>query len=182
MRYRRDRVPGATWFFTVNLADRRSDVLVRHVQSLRAAFRTVRASHPFELDAVVVLPEHLHAIMRLPEGDADYAMRWSLIKAAFTRAVAGREFVAGRRTERRERTLWQTRYWEHRIRDARDLQAHVDYIHYNPVKHGHVQRPIEWPFSSLHRYVAHGVLPRDWASEPDPPSKAHTWGERPKAG
>lgn len=178
MRYRRDRVAGATWFFTVNLADRRSDLLVRHIASLRAAFRTVRASHPFELDAIVILPEHLHAVMRLPDGDAAYALRWGLIKASFTRAVAGREFVAGRRAERRERSLWQARYWEHRIRDARDHAAHVDYVHYNPVKHGHVQRPIEWPFSSVHRYVARGLLPPDWASDPDTASGSATWGER----
>ena len=165
MRYRRSNVTGATWFFTVNLADRQQDLLTLHIDLLRKVIRKVKARHPFEIIAMVVMPEHLHTIWTLPPDDADYATRWSLIKAGFSRALPETESIRDSRRHKRERGIWQRRYWEHQIRDDADLQAHVDYIHYNPVKHGHARLPAEWPFSSIHRYIACGRLSPEWSSE-----------------
>jgi putative transposase len=167
MRYRRAWVPGGTYFFTVTLADRSQALLTEHIEALRHAVRGVRACHPFEILAMVVLPEHLHCIWQLPDGDQDYPTRWALLKPAFSRQITREdERISQSRQRKRERGIWQRRYWEHCIRDADDLQRHIDYIHYNPVKHGHVQRPIDWPYSSIHRYVRHGLLPADWAGAP----------------
>ncbi len=105
---------------------------------------------------MVVLPEHLHAIWTLPTDDADYPMRWSLIKASFSRSLPKSETIRQSRRRKRERGIWQRRYWEHQIQDDADLQAHVDYIHYNPVKHGHARLPVEWPHSSIHRFIERG--------------------------
>ena len=172
--YRRVWVPGGTFFFTVNLADRRADTLVRHVDALRVAFAQVKARHPFELIAVVVLPDHLHAIWQLPPDDADYATRWSRIKAGFSRAIPAGEAIRPSREVKGERGIWQRRYWEHQIRDEADLARHTDYIHYNPVKHGHVRSAVEWPHSSLHRYIRQGRLPANWQPRPPvPPSTRH---------
>ncbi|OQS11471.1 transposase [Chromobacterium violaceum] len=165
MQYRRSIAGGGTWFFTVNLADRRQDYLTRHIDVLRQVVRQVRDRHPFEIVAMVVLPDHFHAVWTLPEGDADYATRMALIKAGFSRNLPKAERIRESRVRRRERGIWQRRYWEHQIRDEADLQAHVDYIHYNPVKHGHVERVADWPYSSFHRYVRLGWLPADWAGE-----------------
>ena len=162
MRYRRAQAKGGSFFFTVNLADRSSTLLVDHVDVLRRVMRTVRAAHPFELTAIVVLPEHLHCVWRLPVGDTDYSMRWSLIKAGFSRCLPIAEPIRLSRTRKRERGIWQRRYWEHRIRDDDDLRRHIDYIHYNPVKHNYVSRPAVWRYSSLHRYVRLGALPESW--------------------
>ena len=162
MLYRRANVPGGTYFFTVNLLDRRSDLLLRNVEVLREVVSEVKARHPFVIVAMVVLPEHLHAIWRLPPEDADYPMRWALIKAGFSRSLRKEEAVSTSRALKRERAIWQRRYWEHLIRDDDDLARHVDYVHYNPVKHGWVQQPMDWPYSTLHRYVRQGVLPQDW--------------------
>ncbi|MBK4737963.1 REP-associated tyrosine transposase [Noviherbaspirillum pedocola] len=166
MRYRRIHVAGGTYFFTVNLAQRRSGLLVRHIDDLRTAIREVKARHPFLIVAMVVLPDHLHAIWRLPEGDANYAMRWSLIKAAFSRRVEKGESIDPSRKKKHERRVWQRRYWEHWIRDENDLRRHVDYIHYNPVKHGWVQRAVDWQYSTLHRYIERGLVPTHWGSNP----------------
>ena len=165
MRYRRAQTAGATYFFTVNLANRRSDLLVQHIDELREVTRIVKRTHPFVIEAMVVLPEHLHTIWKLPEGDADYPMRWSLIKSSFSRGLEKTESIRASRVKKRERGIWQRRYWEHQIRDEYDFERHVDYIHYNPVKHGYVKRPIDWPFSTLHRYVQTGVLPEHWGSD-----------------
>ena len=166
MRYRRAWVPGGTFFFTVNLADRRADTLVRHVDALRVAFAQVKARHPFELIAVVVLPDHLHAIWQLPPDDADYATRWSRIKAGFSRAIPAGEAIRPSREVKGERGIWQRRYWEHQIRDESSLQRRMDYIHYNPVKHGWAKRPADWPHSSFAHHVARGMYPEDWAAAP----------------
>jgi putative transposase len=164
VRYRRNFVAGAVYFFTVTLADRRSKALVDHIDALRAAIRTTRQSHPFEIDAVVVLPEHLHIVMTLPPGDADFSNRWSLIKRRFTTAVAkAGETIA--RHPNGEHALWQRRFWEHTIRDDRDFERHIDYIHFNPVKHGLVTRVRDWPHSSFHRYVRQGLMPEDWGGD-----------------
>jgi len=166
--YTRACVPGACYFFTVNLAHRRNhDLLVRHVGALRFAVAVTRRDHPFEIDAMVVLPDHLHALWQLPEGDADFSSRCRLIKARFSRAVPAGERIAPSRARRGERGLWQRRFWEHLIRDERDWQRHVDYIHYNPVKHGYVSRATDWPYSSLHRFVRTGWCDPDWGAAED---------------
>jgi putative transposase len=160
--YRRNFVPGGTFFFTVTLADRRSSVLVDHIAGLRAAFRLTRNERPFTLDAVVVLPDHLHVIMTLPSNDADFSGRWRRLKGLFTRSVMG----VGVRIDRNQKgkyALWQRRFWEHTVRDAEDFALHVDYIHFNPVKHGLVSRVCDWPYSSFHQYMRKGLLPNDWA-------------------
>lgn len=160
--YRRARVAGASYFFTLALADRRQDLLTRHVDLLRECFRQARLRRPFGIDAVVILPEHLHLVMSLPAGDQDYAIRIAALKALFVRALrAGGAPV--RPSGRREAGIWQPRYWEHVLRDERDFAAHVDYIHINPLKHGLVQRVVDWPWSSFHRYVRDGLLTADWA-------------------
>jgi putative transposase len=162
--YRRNQLPGGTYFFTVTLADRQSHALTENIKHLRATFRRVMIVQPFEIVAMVVLPEHLHTIWTLPPDDADYAGRWRAIKAGFTRDLihAGANLT---RNAKGEYDLWQRRYWEHTIRDDGDLAHHVDYIHHNPVKHGLVSRVAAWPHSSFHRYVRQGVLPEDWAGE-----------------
>lgn len=160
--YTRAFAPGGTFFFTVNLADRSTTLLTDHLETLRDSVRRVREAHPFCTVAMVVLPEHLHAIWTLPEGDADYPTRWALIKAGFSRRLAKIERINPSRRHKGERGIWQRRYWEHQIRDEDDLARHVDYIHYNPVKHGYVYAPRDWPHSSFHRFVREGVLPTDW--------------------
>jgi putative transposase len=158
MRYRRTRSPGGSWFFTVVTRDRnpvfRKPVMVA---LLRHALRKVRGSLPFTIEAIVVLPDHLHCIWTLPAGDSDYSTRWRLVKSCFTRA--GRDA-----TDYYSGSVWEHRYRECLIRDDSDFQAHVDYIHYNPVKHGYVDRPLDWPSSSLARYVRQGVYPADWGA------------------
>jgi putative transposase len=163
MRYRRANTAGATYFFTVNLADRSSALLVDAVDVLRDAVRLVQRRHPFHIDAMVVLPDHLHALWTLPEGDAGFPQRWALIKAGFSRKLPKGERRSASRERKGERGIWQRRYWEHQIRDDNDFTRHVDYIHINPVKHGLAARPIDWPHSSIHRYVREGILPSDWA-------------------
>jgi putative transposase len=170
MRYRRSSVAGGTFFFTVNLADRSSRLLTDHIELLRGSVRKVRQSYPFEVMAMVVLPDHLHAVWRLPRTDCDYPLRWSLVKAGFSRALEKTERIGASREQKRERGIWQRRYWEHQIRDDADLARHVDYIHINPVKHGYVKTPTDWRYSSIHRYIRQGLLPGDWAAgmnEPD---------------
>ncbi|MBS0563020.1 MAG: transposase [Proteobacteria bacterium] len=160
--YLRPRAPGASVFFTVALADRRSDLLVREVGRLRAAVAAVRAARPFGIEAWVVLPDHLHAVWWLPEGNADYSVRWGAIKARFTRGLP-----AGRLREshefRREKGIWQRRFWEHHIRDEADLEAHVRYCWINPVKHGLVERAVDWSYSSIHRDIRVGRVEPEWA-------------------
>ena len=160
--YRRNLVPGGTYFFTVTLADRGSDRLVRYVGLLREAFRITRRERPFRIDAIVVLPDHLHAVWTLPPDDADYPGRWRRIKADFSRRVAAVEPTVAK-NRRGEYRLWQRRYWEHTIRNDTDLARHIDYVHFNPVKHGLVAQARDWRFSSFHRYVRAGLLPADWA-------------------
>jgi putative transposase len=162
MRYRRANVKGGTYFFTVNLAERHLRLLVDHVDILRTAVRTMKQRHPFHIDAFVVLPDHLHAIWTLPEGDVDFATRWMLIKAGFSRQIAKGERRNASRIDKGERGIWQRRYWEHLIRDDNDYEQHVDYVHYNPVKHGHVRCAAEWAHSSIHRYIAAGTISCSW--------------------
>ena len=165
--YRRVWVPGGTFFFTVNLLERRHKrLLVEHVDHLRASFRDARRAKPFEVIAISVMPEHLHCLWRLPEGDADNASRWARIKSGFSRRLPLTERRSDARIEKRERGIWQRRFWEHMIVDEDDYRNHIDYIHINPVKHGYVRRAVDWPYSSLHGYVATRQLPADWACDP----------------
>lgn len=164
--YRRLWVPGGTYFFTVNLLERRRRLLVEHIDLLRTSFRTTCVARPFEVIAIVVLPDHLHCIWRLPAGDADNANRWAQIESGFCRRLPALERRSIGRIARCERGISQRRYWEHLIRDEDDLRHHVDYIHFNPVKHGHAVRAADWAHSSFHRWVGQGVYPVDWASEP----------------
>src|ERR1700687_974531 len=162
--YRRNFVPGGTYFFTVTLADRRSSALVDHIAALRAAFRAGRRERPFTIDAIVILPDHLHSIFTLPPGDADFSGRWRRIKGHLSNQV----IAAGATVKRRpngEYALWQRRFWEHTIRNEDDYARHVDYIHFNPVKHGLVSRVRDWPYSSFHLYVRQGLLAEDWAGD-----------------
>jgi putative transposase len=176
VRYRRNFVPGGTYFFTVTLADRSASTLVDHITALRSAFRATRRERPFAVDAVVVLPDHLHAIFTLPPRDADFSGRWRRIKGHFsTRTLASR--VSGRRYRDGRHALWQRRFWEHTIRNEEDFARHVDYIHYNPVKHGLVSRVCDWPHSSFHTYVRQGLLPEDWAGDAE--EVGSSYGERP---
>lgn len=162
VRYRRNFVPGATYFFTVTLADRRSSALVDHVGALRQAFRICRHERPFSIDAIVVLPDHLHAVVTLPPGDSDFPGRWRRIKGHFSRQMIASGTPVMRRVNG-DYALWQRRFWEHTIRDEGDLARHVDYVHFNPVKHGLVRRVADWPYSSFHRYAQQKLLDDDWA-------------------
>jgi putative transposase len=175
VRYRRNFVPGGTYFFTVTLADRTSSALVDHISTLRMAFRIARQERPFAIEAIVILPDHLHAIWTLPSGDYDFSSRWKRIKAHFThRLVAGG--VPINRHRNGEYLLWQRRFWEHTIRNETDFERHVDYVHFNPLKHKLVTRVGEWPYSSFHLYVRRGLLPANWAGEVE--DSARDFGER----
>jgi putative transposase len=174
--YRRYRMAGGTYFFTVNLLQRYpNDLLVRYIEWLRAIVREVRKKWPFHIDAWVILPDHLHCVWTLPPGDNDFTNRWRLIKQGFSRALPMTERRSSVRIARGERGIWQRRFWEHAIRDDEDYAAHVDYCHINPFRHGYVKRVSDWPYSTFHRYVEHGVYPRDWAGGPESELEA---GER----
>lgn len=148
--YIRPKVSGASVFFTVTLQERGTSLLVDHVATLRGAVAATRAERPFQIDAWVVLPDHLHCVWTLPGDDHDFSTRWRLIKARFSRALPEgnlrRSHVA-----RQERGIWQRRFWEHHIRDEGDMAEHVKYCWTNPVKHGLVERPEDWAYSSIHR-------------------------------
>ena len=164
--FRRSIVPGATYFFTANTSQRRK-VLTNapFYSALWNAFRQVNAEQPFTIDVFILLPDHLHCIWTLPLGDAHYALRWNVIKRLISQAT--RYLIEPTRDrsrqQRRELGLWQRRFWEHQIRDEQDFIKHVEYIHWNPVKHGYVARVKDWPYSSFHRYVSQGLYPLDWA-------------------
>lgn len=156
--YRRLWRPGGRYFFTVNLARPGEDLLVRHVDLFRACYARCLADAPFRTDAIVVLPDHLHAIWSLPRGDADFASRWRRIKAGFSRGLGETRGRSDSKRRKGERGIWQRRYWEHCIRDADDMAAHLRYVLCNPVQHGYVSRATDWPYSSIHRDIAAGRL------------------------
>ena len=164
VRYRRNFIAGGTYFSTVTLADRTSSALVDHVTALRMAFRIARHERPFTIDAIAILPDHLHAIWTLPSNDSDFSGRWKRIKANFTHRLVAAG-VPVKRHPNGEYALWQRRFWEHTIRNEIDFERHVDYVHFNPVKHRLVNRASDWPYSSFHLYVRCGVLPADWAGD-----------------
>jgi len=168
-RYRRADTPGATYFFTL-VTYRRQPILcdapIR--TALRDAIHEVRTRRPFVVDAWVLLPDHLHCLWTLPPGDADFATRWSQVKRGVSMAC-GQQYrreawLTASKMKHRESTLWQRRYWEHQIRNEADFVRHIDYIHYNPVKHGLCQAPSEWPYSTLHRYIEAGIVLADWGA------------------
>lgn len=164
--YRRRFIPGGTYFFTVNLLDRRDDLLTREIEKLRAAWGYAARRHPFETVAAVVLPDHLHCVWRLPSEDHDFSTRWRLIKTEFSR-VLSRSKDAETKRRPGERGIWQRRFWEHLIRDEDDLERHVNYIHFNPVKHSHVLDPDDWLYSTWHDWKKEfgrpiDVPPEDW--------------------
>ncbi len=165
--YRRYRIAGGTYFFTINLLDRRGDLLVRHIEDLRNAVRRTRAERPFHIDAWVVLPDHLYCVLTLPPRDDDFSNRIKAIKIRFSRALPPVESRSAVRSARGERGIWQRRFWEHAIRDDADYARDLDYVHFNPVKHGYVDRAIAWPYSTFQRWVTAGAYPPDWGVSAD---------------
>jgi len=166
--YRRAKILGGTYFFTVKTFERKPILTEEPYRlALRQAIVEVRALLPFESIAWILLPDHLHTVWKLPESDANFSLRWSLIKQRVTRQCmdeTGPISIKRSRQKRREGTIWQQRFWEHLIRNDVDLERHVNYIHYNPVKHGYVSRVLDWPYSTFHQYVRRGTYPADWAS------------------
>jgi putative transposase len=159
--YRRNLLKGGTYFFTLALQNRKTKYLIDHIDSLRIAMKKTRQKMPYTTIAIVILPEHLHAIWELPENDKNYPTRLRLMKSYFTQSLIKND-VALKNNNRGRYNIWQERYWEHTIRDEDDLEAHVNYIHYNPVKHGLVQRTADWPYSSFHSYVKKKILSPHW--------------------
>ncbi len=173
MYYGRVRIPGASYFFTVVTCDRRP--IFQHTEAIAlfdAAVTRIRQRHPFEIDATVILPDHIHTIWTLPDGDADFSTRWRLVKEAFTKPFVRQNLPSSRSDSRRskgEQPVWQRRFWEHLIRDEADYVAHVDYIHINPVHHGLAAAASEWPHSSFAEWVERGVYAPNWGSDKMPP-------------
>ncbi|MCC6423567.1 MAG: transposase [Phycisphaerales bacterium] len=166
--YRRAHVPGGTFFLTLVTCQRVGIFAsTGNINRLRQVIRLVRRERPFEIVAAVVLPDHLHLLWTLPEGDSDFSRRVGRIKALFTQSLqrecpALNESYSPSRQKHREASLWQRRFWEHTIRDEADLRNHLDYIHYNPVRHGLVNCPHAWKHSSFHHWVNVGGYEPDW--------------------
>jgi len=185
--YRRAHAPGGAFFFTLVTHQRRAIFETpERVELLREALRRVRREQPFEIVAAVVLPDHVHFLWTLPPGDADFSRRIGRIKIEFTRSLdvrSPRKLRESSRRNRRESDVWQRRFWEHTIQDERDLERHLDYIHYNPVKHGHALCPHAWSFSSFSQWVRRGAYEADWGCQcrsrdfkaPDAPEGAAEW-------
>ena len=167
MKYRRAIATGGTYFFTVVTYNRRKILCEpENVDLLRNSFRYVMQQHPFKIDAIVILPDHLHSIWTLPEKDADFSTRWRLIKSYFSRKCHAQyqKNISISRQYKKEKAVWQRRFWEHQIRDEQDFINHVEYIHYNPVKHGLVGTPKDWEYSSFQRYVNTGIYDQMWGT------------------
>ena len=164
MKYRRSRINGATYFFINTHNRRRFLCLPRNVELLRQAFRHTMQRHPIKIDAIVLLPDHLHCIWTMPKDDDNYSMRWGLIKSYFSRHCQDvhEDVVSKSRRSKQERGFWQRRFWEHTIQSDEDFIKHVEYIHYNPVKHNLVATPKDWEYSSFHRYVKLGLYDKMW--------------------
>ncbi|OSI10998.1 REP-associated tyrosine transposase [Neisseria zoodegmatis] len=161
--FRRHYVPGGMYFFTVNLNDRSKDYLIRYIDEFRTAYRETLRHLPFETVAVCILPDHFHCIMRLPEHDRDFSRRIQNLKINFSKRLP--EEIRSPNTaqsNKRESGIWQSRFWEHAIRNERDLENHIHYIYYNPVKHGHTEKVCNWPYSSFRHDVALGLFDAAW--------------------
>jgi putative transposase len=165
-RYCDNRVPGMTYFFTVRLLDRNSTLLTDHFSAFGEAMRQARIRKPFHVDAWVVLPDHAHAIWTLPPGDHDCATRWRAVKIAFSKALNKTGLVLAGASEA---TVWERHYRDYRVGDDDEYAALIDYVHSNPMRHGFCQNAVEWPWSSLHRFVAAGF------DVPQPPLVAPPW-------
>ena len=166
-KYIRAHSPGACYFFTV-VTHQRQRILTEAPsrEFLRIAIKQVQSEYPFVIDAWVLMPDHMHCMWTLPAGDADFSKRWGLIKAGFSKQINafsnGPVIRSASREKHRESTLWQRRFWEHRIRNQEDFNRHIDYIHWNPMKHGLVERAMDWPYSSFQRYLKEGIYAADW--------------------
>jgi putative transposase len=165
--YHRFKLEGGTYFFTVVTYHRQPILTIETTRSmLRIAWEQTKNQFPFKTIAICLLPDHLHCIWQLPEADADYSKRWNMIKGLFSKQYRKEVGVSSDRNllqvKRREAAVWQRRFWEHTICDEDDLDAHLDYIHLNPVKHGYVEKPMNWKWSSFHRYLRNGFYDRDW--------------------
>ena len=167
MDYRRCYQPGGHYFFTV-VTEQRQPLLIEHIDRLRTAFHHGMERYPFTIEAIVVLPDHLHTLWRLPDGDADFSTRWMVIKRKFSAGLKP-GITNASKLHKREKGIWQRRFWEHHIRDEQDWQAHIDYIHYNPVKHGYCATPAEWPYSSFQRSVQQGLYNANWGTHSSSP-------------
>jgi putative transposase len=168
MQYRRARIEGGTFFFTVVTHHRQRILCIpENVLLLRGVLRGVMERHPFWINAFVVLPEHLHCIWTLPPEDTDFSTRWRLIKSNFSRRCNKETNLVSTasRAKNSEQAIWQRRFWEHMIRDDEDFRRHVEYIHYNPVKHGMVKAPMDWEYSSFRCYVRDGIYDRHWGAD-----------------
>ncbi|NRD68952.1 transposase [Psychrobacter okhotskensis] len=162
--YIRDKTKGGTYFLTMTLSNRKSRLLTKHVNEFRHAYRLTKQNHDFELNAMVLLPDHIHMLITLAEDSDNYAVIIASIKTHFSRQIkkSASEIITHSRVRSRERGIWQRRFWEHRIRDDLDYQHHMDYIHYNAVKHGYVTRPIDWSYSTFQKCVEDGFYSTDW--------------------
>jgi len=168
MDYRRAYIPGGTFFFTLVTYQRRKLFEEpSNIKLLQHCIKKVKEQHPFKMRAYVILPDHVHCIWTLPDNDIDFSTRWRLIKSYFTRDCVqhNNDIPSKSRRHKKEKCIWQRRFWEHAIRDENDFAQHVDYIHYNPVKHGYVSDPSGWPYSSLHFYMNKGVYPEHWGCD-----------------
>jgi len=162
--YIRDKTKGGTYFLTMNLSNRKSKLLTKHINEFRHAYRLTKQNHDFELNSMILLPDHIHLLITLSEDSDNYAVIIASIKTHFSRQIKkyDSEVINQSRVRKRERGIWQRRYWEHKIRDSLDYQRHMDYIHYNAVKHGYVARPIDWQYSTFRKCVEEGVYTFDW--------------------
>lgn len=170
MKYRRAKTKGGTYFFTVVTHARKKFLCYEeNAELIRNALKKVIKEHPFSIDAFVLLPDHFHCIWTLPDNDKDFSMRLRLIKSYFTRKCNNRykTKISNSRAKKKEQNIWQRRFWEHQIKDEKDYAIHLDYIHFNPVKHGYVNAPKEWEYSTFHRYVKKGIYPVDWGANDD---------------
>ena len=163
--YIRNQIAGASYFFTLALANRKSNLLIDEIDLFRQAYLRANVLHPFNTVAICILPNHLHAIWQLPADDGNYALRWRIIKSHFSRQFSANPQRSSSKIKHREKGIWQRRYWEHQIRNEQDLQNHVDYIHYNPVKHGLVRQVRDWPHSSFHSYVRKNMISENWGND-----------------
>lgn len=181
--YRRAYVPGGMYFFTVTTHHRQALLTQPETRdALRAGIAQARQTLPFKIEAWILLPDHLHCIWTLPPGDTNFSARWAIIKRQVSRSYEDRERCVGRtllasRRKRGESGVWQRRFWEHLIRDEEDLRRHVEYIHWNPVKHGYVKTVVEWPYSTFHRFVKQGLYPPDWGGESAVETDGKEFGE-----
>ncbi len=160
--YRRNYIKGGTFFFTVKLADPKSNLLIEHIDLLREAYQFVQQKYPFKTEAICILPNHIHCIWTLPEDDSNYSLRWRLLKTKFSSHFQAEKHLSSSKQRRKEKGIWQRRFYEHTIRDDKDFENCVNYIHYNPVKHGWVENVKDWQFSTFHQYVKNQIYPENW--------------------